>query len=63
MEGSRIVGSLPVAWFGGKSKVAKQVWAALGDVQNYCEPFFGSGAVLLGRPKGHRAPDRNGKRY
>jgi len=37
-------------WFGGKRKVATQVWEALGDVDNYVEPFFGSGAVLLGRP-------------
>jgi hypothetical protein len=26
------------------------VWRCFGDVQNYVEPFFGSGAVLLGRP-------------
>jgi len=40
----------PYVWFGGKRKVAPQVWDALGDVDNYVEPFFGSGAVLLGRP-------------
>lgn len=40
----------PFPWFGGKSRVAPQVWAAFGDVPNYVEPFFGSGAVLLGRP-------------
>jgi DNA adenine methylase len=40
----------PFVWFGGKRKVAAQVWEALGDVDNYVEPFFGSGAVLLGRP-------------
>ena len=40
----------PFPWFGGKSKVADIVWARFGDVQNYVEPFFGSGAVLLGRP-------------
>jgi hypothetical protein len=40
----------PFPWFGGKSKVAADVWAAFGDVRNYVEPFFGSGAVLLGRP-------------
>jgi site-specific DNA-adenine methylase len=40
---------VPVAWFGGKSKVAQLVWDRFGDVPNYCEPFFGSGAVLLGR--------------
>lgn len=40
----------PFVWFGGKRKVAAQVWAALGDVNNYVEPFAGSLAVLLGRP-------------
>ena len=40
----------PFPWFGGKSKVAPMVWERFGDVQNYVEPFFGSGAVLLGRP-------------
>jgi len=41
----------PFPWFGGKSRVAPIVWERFGaDVQNYCEPFFGSGAVLLGRP-------------
>ena len=40
----------PFPWFGGKRRVAADVWAAFGDVKNYVEPFFGSGAVLLGRP-------------
>lgn len=40
----------PFPWFGGKSRVAPQVWERFGDVANYVEPFFGSGAVLLGRP-------------
>ena len=40
----------PFVWFGGKRKVAAHVWQALGDVDNYVEPFFGSGAVLLERP-------------
>jgi site-specific DNA-adenine methylase len=39
----------PFPWFGGKSKVAHLVWARFGDVPNYVEPFFGSGAVLLNR--------------
>jgi len=30
--------------------IASVVWAALGDVAHYIEPFFGSGAVLLNRP-------------
>jgi site-specific DNA-adenine methylase len=45
----------PFPWFGGKSRVAADVWARLGDTPNYVEPFFGSGAVLLGRPKDHAA--------
>jgi DNA adenine methylase len=40
----------PFPWFGGKRKAAGAVWARFGDVKNYVEPFFGSGAVLLGRP-------------
>lgn len=40
----------PYPWFGGKSKVAIIVWDAFGDTRNYVEPFFGSGAMLLGRP-------------
>ena len=31
----------PFIWFGGKRKVAPQVWAAIGDVDNYVEPFAG----------------------
>ena len=48
----------PFVWFGGKRRVADEVWAALGDVDNYVEPFAGSCAVLLGRQHdfmdGHR---------
>lgn len=40
----------PFPWFGGKSRVAPIVWDRFGEVKNYVEPFFGSGAVLLGRP-------------
>ena len=40
----------PFPYFGGKSKAAQIVWGRLGDVKNYVEPFFGSGAVLLARP-------------
>lgn len=43
----------PFPYFGGKSKVADVVWQYFGDVDNYAEPFFGSGAVLLGRPASH----------
>jgi len=40
----------PFPWFGGKSRVAHLVWERFGNVANYVEPFFGSGAVLLNRP-------------
>ena len=45
----------PFPWFGGKRRVAPEVWERFGDVENYVEPFFGSGAVLLGRPANHAA--------
>lgn len=41
----------PFPWFGGKSAVAGEIWQRFGTVRNYVEPFFGSGAVLLSRPK------------
>ena len=41
----------PFPWFGGKARIAAQVWQRFGDVRNYVEPFFGSGAVLLNRPR------------
>jgi site-specific DNA-adenine methylase len=41
----------PFPYFGGKSRVAAEIWRRFGDVQNYVEPFFGSGAVLLARPQ------------
>ena len=40
----------PFPYFGGKSRIAADVWARFGPVANYVEPFFGSGAVLLNRP-------------
>lgn len=40
----------PFPYFGGKSKVASLIWERFGVVQNYVEPFFGSGAVLLAKP-------------
>lgn len=40
----------PFCWFGGKRRAAAMVWGRFGDVPNYCEPFAGSLAVLLGRP-------------
>lgn len=47
----------PFPYFGGKSKVAGIVWERFGDVRNYVEPFFGSGAVLLGRPQPFAGPE------
>lgn len=43
--------SAPYPYFGAKGVVAETIWAALGDVGNYVEPFFGSGAVLLARSR------------
>jgi hypothetical protein len=40
----------PFPYFGGKRRVVDLVWSRFGDVKNYVEPFFGSGAVLLGSP-------------
>lgn len=42
---------MPFPYFGGKSRIAPQVWAALGDIDNYIEPFCGSAAVALARPR------------
>ena len=44
----------PFPWFGGKSRAADLIWARLGRVDNYVEPFAGSLAVLLGSPRIHR---------
>jgi len=44
----------PFPYFGGKRRAVDLVWPRFGDVQNYVEPFFGSGAMLLGRPPGWR---------
>ncbi len=49
----------PFPWFGGKSTVADLVWSRFGNVPNYVEPFFGSGAVLLGRPHGPKTETVN----
>jgi hypothetical protein len=51
----------PFPWFGGKRLVAPMVWERFGDVPNYVEPFFGSGAVLLGRPTPPRVETVNDK--
>lgn len=49
----------PFPWFGGKSRVAPDVWAAFGNVENYVEPFAGSLAVLLDRPHAPRVETVN----
>lgn len=49
----------PFPWFGGKSKVAAQVWERFGNVPNYVEPFAGSLAVLLARPHSPRVETIN----
>ena len=41
----------PFPYFGGKRRAAPIIWDALGDVGGYTEPFAGSAAVLLARPK------------
>ena len=43
----------PFPWPGGKARVADTVWARLGNVDNFVEPFAGSLAVLLRRPAEH----------
>ena len=40
----------PFPYFGGKSRIAGEVWQRFGKPSNYVEPFFGSGAVLLSCP-------------
>jgi DNA adenine methylase len=49
----------PFPWFGGKSRAASLIWARLGDVDTYNEPFAGSLAVLLGRPHAPRVETVN----
>lgn len=51
----------PFPWFGGKSRVAHEVWARFGDTRNYVEPFAGSLAVLLGRPQAGKVETVNDK--
>ena len=43
----------PFPYFGGKRNAAQIVWDAFGDVGHYVEPFCGSCAMLLSRPKMH----------
>lgn len=40
----------PFPYFGGKSRIADEVWARLGSPTHYVEPFCGSAAMLLANP-------------
>jgi len=40
----------PFPYFGGKALIAAAIWARLGAIFNFIEPFFGSGAILFARP-------------
>lgn len=63
IQGAAQVLRAPFPWFGGKSRVAHLVWPRFGVVNNYVEPFFGSGSVLLARPdapKTETVNDRDG---
>jgi site-specific DNA-adenine methylase len=40
----------PFPYFGGKSKVATEVWRRFGAARNFVEPFCGSAAMLMLRP-------------
>jgi len=45
----------PITYFGRKHKIAEQVWSLFGDdVKIYVEPFAGSLACFLRRPKKHK---------
>ena len=41
----------PFPYFGGKSRIADEVWRRLGHTRQYIEPFLGSAAVLLNKPR------------
>lgn len=51
----------PFPWFGGKSRAASLIWERFGNVPNYVEPFFGSGAVLFLRPHAPKLETVNDK--
>lgn len=41
----------PFPYFGKKTRIANIIWEALGDPVTYVEPFCGTAAVLLARPR------------
>ena len=41
----------PFPYFGGKRRIAADVWARLGQPKQYIEPFCGSAAMLLAAPR------------
>jgi len=47
----------PFPWFGGKARIAGPIWERLGPVTNYVEPFYGSGAIHLQRPRPFHGPE------
>ena len=49
-KNSRLKFKPPFPWFGGESRVAELVWTRFVALDNYVEPFFGSGAVLMNSP-------------
>jgi len=44
----------PFPYFGGKRRIAREVWSRFGPVTTYVEPFCGSAAVWLNCPHGPR---------
>lgn len=41
----------PYPWFGGKSRIIRDIWNRFGEVNNFVDPFFGSGISILLRPQ------------
>ena len=50
ITGERRPVQAPFPYFGGKARIAGEVWRRFGQPCNYIEPFCGSAAVLLARP-------------
>ncbi len=50
LAGGGLMLKAPMPYFGGKSRVADEIWDRFGDVPNFVDPFAGSLAVLLCRP-------------